>query len=101
MEADSRVTLELTGPLQRAVGCSEVIIPLSDRCNLGHVIERLVHEYPAAASVIADESFFQQSDGKFPAGLLVIRDGVAIAAKLDTQVTSGQRITLMPMISGG
>ena len=101
MESDSRVTVELTGPLERAVGCGEVVIQISGGCRLGQVVGRLVQEYPAAAAVIADESFFQQSEGSLPPGLLVIRDGVAIAAKLDTEVADGQRLTLMPMISGG
>jgi molybdopterin converting factor small subunit len=101
VESDSRVTLELTGPLERAVGCGEVVIPISPRCRLGEVFERLVRDYPAAAAVIADESFFQQSEGSLPPGLLVIRDGVAIAATLDTEIADGQRLTLMPMISGG
>lgn len=101
MESDSRVTLELTGPLERAVGCGEVVIQISDGWRLGQVVGRLVQEYPAAAAVIADESFFTQSEGNLPPGLLVIRDGVAIAAKLDTEVADGQRLTLMPMISGG
>lgn len=101
MESDSRVILELTGPLERAVGCGEVAIPISDACRLGQVLARLVQDYPAAAAVITDEAFAAQSDGNLPPGLLVIRDGVAIAAKLNTEITAGQRLTLMPMISGG
>lgn len=101
MKSDSRVTLELTGPLQRAVGCGEVVIHLNGEHRLGQLVGRLVQEYPAAADIIAGESFFEQSEGNLPPGLLVIRDGVAIAAKLDTEIVAGQRLTLMPMISGG
>jgi len=101
VKSDSLVTLELTGPLERAVGCGEVVICLNGEKRLGQLFCRLVREYPAAADVIADEAFFEQTVGNLPAGLLVIQNGVAIAAKLDTEVVAGQRLTLMPMISGG
>jgi len=101
VESNSRVTLELTGPLERAVGRGEVVIYLNGENRLGQLVGRLVQEYPAAADIIADESFFQKCEGNLPPGLLVIRDGVAIAAKLDTEIVAGQRLTLMPMISGG
>lgn len=101
MESPSRVTLELTGPLERAVGIGEVVIEIDGKCHLGQVVQRLLQDYPTAANVIANESFFGRAEGAFPPGLLVIRDGAAIAAKLDTEVADGQRLTLMPMISGG
>jgi molybdopterin converting factor small subunit len=101
VKSDSHVTLELTGPLERAVGRGEVVIDLNGVHRLGQLIGRLVQAYPAAANIIADESFFEQPSGNLPPGLLVIRDGVAIAAKLDTEIVAGQRLTLMPMISGG
>jgi molybdopterin converting factor small subunit len=101
VQTPSRVTLELTGPLERAVGSGEVVIEIDGNCRLGNVVQRLVQDYPAAGAVIANEAFFGRADGLFPPGLLVIRDGTAIVAKLDTEIADGQRLTLMPMISGG
>lgn len=95
------VTLELTGPLERVVGASEVTIPAEADDRLGRVVGRLVQKYPDAAQYLADETFFQQSEGKFPPGFLVIRDGATIAARLETPVAAGDRLTLMPIISGG
>lgn len=101
MESNRRIILELTGPLERAVGCGEVVIDLNGDERLGEVVAQLVKEYPAAANIIANEAFFERAEGNLPPGLLVIRDGVAIAAKLETKISAGQRLTLMPMISGG
>ena len=95
------LTLELTGPLARIVGCGEIQIPSDAHDRLGRVIGRLVRKHPDAAPFLAEASFLEQSEGAFPPGILVIRDGAAIAARLDTPVAPGERLTLMPMISGG
>lgn len=95
------VTLELTGPLERVVGCGEVTIPAEAEDRLGRVVGGLVRRYPDAATLLAKASFFDHREGSFPPGFLVIRDGAAIAARLETPVAAGERLTLMPMISGG
>ena len=95
------LTLELTGPLARVVGSSEIQIPAVQDDRLGRVIARLVREHPDAAPFLAEASFLEQGEGTFPPGILVIREGAAIAARLDTPVAPGERLTLMPMISGG
>lgn len=97
----TELTLELTGPLERVVGHSELTVPAAHDDRLGQVIGRLVRQHPDAASLLADSEYFEQSEGSFPPGFLVIRDGAAIEARLETPVAAGQRLTLMPMISGG
>ncbi len=98
---DSEVILELTGPLERAVGAAEVTVPLESPPCLGRVISRLVRDHPAAGHYLGDIERFAAAEGDFPAGLLVIREGIALAARLETSVTPGERLTLMPLISGG
>jgi len=103
LKTDHCVTLELTGPLERTVGKCEVNVYVRDTAPLplGEVVGQFVREHPAAASLIADAAFFEQTQGCFPPGLLVIRNSVAIAAKIETTVAAGERLTLMPIISGG
>lgn len=96
-----RLTLELTGPLERAVGAGEVAILAEPDDRLGRVVGQLVRKFPDAAQFLADEAFFQQSEGKFPPGFLVVRDGATIAPRLETPVAAGDRLILMPIISGG
>lgn len=97
----TELTLELTGPLERAVGHSELTVSAAPNDRLGQVIGRLVRKHPDAASLLAEPTYFDQNEGSFPPGFLVIRDGAAIDARLETPVAAGQRLTLMPMISGG
>ena len=95
------VTIELTGPLERIVGRREVAVPSDAEDSLGRVMAELVRHHPDTAAYLADPQELGRNDGGFPAGFLVIRDGQAIPPRLETPVAAGQRLTLMPMISGG
>ncbi len=95
------VTLELTGPLERLVGQGVVDLPLSDGGRLGEVLATLVDRYPQAEGQLAVADQLRLAEGPLPAGFLVIRDTVALAARLETPVTPGDRLTLLSLISGG
>ena len=95
------VTIELTGPLERIAGRREVAVPAAAEASLGRVIAELVRRHPDTAAYLADPEELERNEGGFPAGFLVIRDGQAIPPRLETPVAAGQRLTLMPMISGG
>ena len=98
---DACVTLELTGPLERLVGQGVVALPLGDGRRLGEILAALVDRYPQAQGQLALADQLRLADGPLPAGLLVIRDAVALAARLETPVHAGDRLTLLSLISGG
>ena len=101
MSESTRIVLELTGPLERAVGRDEVTIPWTGNGRLGDLLLRFCHDYPAAGEWLDGDGGLGRPDAAFPAGFLVIRDSAALPAKLDTPVVAGDRLTLMPLISGG
>ncbi len=100
MDSD-QIILELTGPLERAVGKTELCLPAAGNQMLGAVLAALITEYPAATSVLGEAGRYSAAEGDLPPGLLVVRDSAAIHARLETPVCAGERLTLMPMISGG
>jgi molybdopterin converting factor small subunit len=95
------VTLELTGPLERLIGQGVVDLPLSDSGRLGEILAALVDRYPDAQGQLAVADELRLAEGPLPAGFLVIRDAVAVAARLETPVNPGDRLTLLSLISGG
>jgi molybdopterin converting factor small subunit len=101
MTDQNQILIELTGPLQRAAGCSEVVIPCESSRTLGAVCAWLLIEFPATKTVLGDSSRYAVTEGDLPPGLLVICDSVTLKARLETAVKAGDRLTLMPMISGG
>lgn len=97
----NQILIELTGPLERAAGCSQVAIPYESSQTLGAVFARLLNEYPATKNALGDPGRYTATAGDLPPGLLVICDSVVLKARLETTVKAGDRLTLMPMISGG
>jgi molybdopterin converting factor small subunit len=97
----NEIILELTGPLERAAGCSEVRILSESAQTLSSVLMCLLTDYPQTKNVLGESSRYIVTEGELPPGLLVIRDSVALQARLETRVEPGDRLTLMPMISGG
>lgn len=95
------ILIELTGPLERAAGCSQVAIPCESSRTLGALFAWLLNEYPATKNVLGDSRRYTATEGELPPGLLVICDSVTLKARLETTVKAGDRLTLMPMISGG
>lgn len=95
------VTIELTGPLERAVGQERLQIDWPHAAPLGQLLLRISDDFPSAADLLGDRSRLEPADGDCPPGVLVIRDGEAIPPRLETVIEPGQRLTLMPMISGG
>lgn len=99
---DDGITLELTGQLQRAVGCESVTLRIDSlQPRLGEIMSHLVRSYPGVVDLVGDEDSFASPHGGFPPGFLVIKDGVAIQPRLETEFSSGDSLTLMSMISGG
>lgn len=101
MTDSQRIVLELTGPLERAVGQEEVAIPWSGEGRLGDLLKQFCEAHPAASEWLDADGGLTRPDAEFPAGFLVIRDSAALSASLETSVTAGERLTLMPLISGG
>jgi hypothetical protein len=97
----NEIILELTGPLERAAGCSEVRILSESTQTLSSVLMCLLKDYPETKNILGESSRYIAMEGELPPGLLVIRDSVALQARLETRVEPGNRLTLMPMISGG
>lgn len=95
------LTLELTGPLERLIGIGVVELPVAAGDSLGDVLAALVDRYPGAAAHLAAAAELRRGDGALPPGFLVVRDGAAVAARLDWSVTPGDRLTLLSLISGG
>ena len=101
MTNQNQILIELTGPLERAAGRSQVAIPCDSSQTLGAVFAWLLNQYPAAKNVLGDSSRYTATEGDLPPGLLVVCDSVSLKARLETAVEAGDRLTLMPMISGG
>lgn len=101
MNANASIILELTGPLQRAVGHDEIAIAWSGEGRLGDLLHRFCRDYPAAAELLGGDAHWASADAAFPAGMLVVRDSAALAPKMETPIAAGDRLTLMPLISGG
>jgi len=70
------ILIELTGPLERAAGCSQILIPCESSQTLGAVFAWLLNQYPATKDVLGDFSFYTATEGNLPPGLLVICDSV-------------------------
>ena len=99
---DDGITLELTGQLQRAVGRESVTLRIDNpQPRLGEIMSHLVRSYPGVADLVGEEESFASPSGGFPAGFLVIKDGVALQPNLKTEFSAGDSLTLMSMISGG
>lgn len=101
MSITNQILIELTGPLERAAGRSQVAIPFESSRTLGAMFAWLLNEYPATKNVLGDSGRYTATEGDLPPGLLVICDSVTLKARLETVVKAGDRLTLMPMISGG
>lgn len=99
--SETEITLELTGPLARVVGQSEVSLPCEPDDRLGAVLVRLVSTFPAAEGILGSRTSLETAAGKLPPGLLVVRNAATVPSQLETPVAAGERITLLPMISGG
>lgn len=99
--SQNHILIELTGPLERAAGCSQVTVPCECSPTLGAVLAWLLHEYPATTNSLGSPGRYTADEGDLPSGLLVIRDSATLKARLETPIHAGERLTLMPMISGG
>ena len=99
--SQQEIILELTGPLQNAAGLRSISVPCHGLCNVGTVLTHLLQACPAAAKVLGDIERYRPQSGALPPGLLIVRDSAAIPSRLETTVASGERLTLLPMISGG
>lgn len=94
-----QVTLEFSGPLQRAMQFTELTVQGSGPCTISSVLAALLHSQPAAANALAASP--ETVSRTLPPGLLVLRNRTLLPLHPDTTVTPGERLTLMPMISGG
>ena len=99
--ADRCVWIELTGPLQRAVGEDEVRLDWPSEDSLGEVLKALLSSHPEAGDLLGDARSLELPDAGVPPGLLVIRGAIVLPPTLDTLIAPGDRLTLMPLISGG
>lgn len=98
---DSTIHLKLTGPLERLAGRADVYIPCVGESPLSTVLAQLVGECPQASRYLGEPAGLLKPEGCLPPGVLVIRQGIALPARLETPVSAGEQLTIMPMISGG
>lgn len=101
LSSQACLTLELTGPLERLVGAEVIELPVEAETRLGDILAALVDRYPEAAGHLSTAGELRRDEGPLPPGFLVVRDGAAVAARLETPVASGDRLTLLSFISGG
>jgi hypothetical protein len=94
-----QVTLEFSGPLQRAMQSGELTVQGSGPCTISTVLAALMHTQQAAVGALGVSP--ETVSDKLPPGLLVLRNRVLLPLRPETTVTPGERLTLMPMISGG
>jgi len=94
-------TIELAGPLETTLGRRFVDVPRPASGTVGGLLARLVVEHPEAGRFLGDAARLAEATGPLPAAVLVIRDGAALPASLEVAVRPGDRLTLLPMISGG
>ncbi len=94
-----QVTLEFSGPLQRNMQTSELTVQGSGPCNISSVLTALLHSQPAAAAALGATP--ESVSETLPPGLLVLRNRVLLPLRPETSLQPGERLTLMPMISGG
>jgi hypothetical protein len=97
----SCLLLVLTGPLQTAIGRTEVSICCPEVCRLGEILTIFLQQYPEAIRVLGLQHVNGQSLQQIPPGLLVLKDNTLLPGKPDTEIRATGRLTLMPMISGG
>ena len=97
----SEITLELTGLLARAGSRNEVRFPAEGSLQIGDVLAQLVREFPVTAEILGSETRLTAEDGNLPSGLMIIRDGSVLPFRLETMVSPGDRLMVMPLISGG
>jgi molybdopterin converting factor small subunit len=100
MPADS-CTIELTGPLEVALGRRSVVVACPAAGTIGSLLASLVAEHPGAARFLGEAARLAEATGPLPTAMLVVRDGAALPASLEVAVRPGDRLTLLPMISGG
>lgn len=100
MSIDS-CTIDVTGPLEVALGRRSVEVACPAVGTLGGLLARLVAEHPGAARILGDAARLAEATGPLPTAVLVVRDGAALPAALEVEVRPGDRLTLLPMISGG
>ncbi len=93
--------LVLTGPLQTAIGRTEVSLHCPEVCRLGEILALFLQQYPEAIRVLGLHHVDGPSLEQIPPGLLVLQDNTLLPGKPDTEVRATGRLTLMPMISGG
>ena len=99
--AEGFVRLELTGPLRRSAGTQHVIVPCETQITLGELLDRLRVLCPQTAAHLPPCATTTAGHSALPPGLLVLRDQQLLPADSAFAVSSGDQITLMPMISGG
>lgn len=95
------ITIELSGPLERALSKTVVEVDSPASLTLGELFTRIGEQYPEARRFLGCEADPLPGEGPLPGGLLVIRDSAVLPSRLETTVNVGDQLALMPMISGG
>jgi len=93
-----KIRVQYTGQLRSAIGRAEDDLELPEFATLPHLLRDLAARLGEGAA-----SHLATAAGDVPCGLLIVRNGTAIASSEagKTVLTCGDTIALLPPIAGG
>ncbi|MFZ9089198.1 MAG: MoaD/ThiS family protein [Planctomycetaceae bacterium] len=95
------ITVELTGQLQHHLQQEQLCLECGQNPTLAGVLFALTTHSPKTAEILGTEVALPEQQTALPPGLLIMRDGLMLPLQPGTPVSDGDRLTLIPMISGG
>ncbi len=95
------ITVELTGQLQHHLQHEQLTLDCSQTPTLAGVLGALAIAAPASIGILGEAITAPQELTALPPGLLIMRQQAMLPRDPQTAVSDGDRLTLIPMISGG
>lgn len=95
------VHVELTGPLRRAAGTDRLTITIETAPTLAQLLTQLRQILPQTQAFLPLQFNEAGECCALPPGLLIARGSQMLPSAPLFPLTSGDQLTLVPMISGG